>query len=250
MRNHKNTQRKDPSVFSLLTVKSYVIRTSRRPTEPMLSYGFSILNFLPSRSLERDFLKSAQGFFVGKIEKHKIDPSVFKVLLSQKRAKNVILDILYAVQCVAASATSDVRYYCSIHITFFNSLPTAGGARVGVNMPRVTIVPTLQQRHWFGLMPNKRCFAASRRAALSRLICALTFKDMRAFANALPFAALLKSRFQTLEISRQSAPQIHRIRNRAPLFTLPFHNHQSLLNAVEIAQTQATNLPLTQPRVE
>ena len=111
MHNHKNTQRKDPSVFSLLTVKSYVIRTSRRPTEPMLSYGFSILNYLPSRSLERDFLKSAQGFFVGKIEKHKIDPSVFKVLLSQKRAKNVILDILHTVQCVVLRfSREDIRF--------------------------------------------------------------------------------------------------------------------------------------------
>ena len=39
----------------------------------MLYYGVSILNFLPSPSLERDVFPSAQGFFLEKIEKLKID---------------------------------------------------------------------------------------------------------------------------------------------------------------------------------
>lgn len=121
------------------------------PAEQIPSYyGVSILIFLPQPSLERDTLLYTQGFFVGEDEKRKIAPSVKTLFQGQKRLKNVILDMSHAVRCVAAAATSDARYYCSIHITFFKPSPTSGGARVGGNTPTRSIVPTLQQRHWLG----------------------------------------------------------------------------------------------------
>jgi hypothetical protein len=84
-------------------------------------YGVSIFHLSFQPSLERDILLSVQGFFCWNNSKPKKTPSVKRAFLSQKRVKNMILGIASAVRRVAAAATPDLRHYCSIQITFFNS---------------------------------------------------------------------------------------------------------------------------------